>query len=69
MKAERELVIGGPELAGHAMRAGLVDEVHPFLSPVIVGAANRLLMPARGRASSWWASAVSAASSTCTIGS
>jgi dihydrofolate reductase len=37
MKAERDLTIGGPELAAHAIRAGLVDEYHLFLSPVIVG--------------------------------
>ena len=37
MKAEGELSIGGPELAGHAIRAGLVDELRLFLSPVVVG--------------------------------
>jgi dihydrofolate reductase len=37
MKAEGDLTIGGPELAAHAIRAGLVDEYHLFLSPVIVG--------------------------------
>jgi dihydrofolate reductase len=35
--AERELSIGGPELAAHAFRAGLVDEIQLFLAPVIVG--------------------------------
>jgi dihydrofolate reductase len=35
--AERDLNIGGAELAGAALRAGLVDECHLFLSPVIVG--------------------------------
>jgi dihydrofolate reductase len=35
--AERDLAIGGPELAAHALRAGLVDECHLLLSPVIVG--------------------------------
>jgi dihydrofolate reductase len=35
--AERDLTIGGPELAGVAIGAGLVDEVQLFLSPVIVG--------------------------------
>lgn len=29
--------IGGPELAGHAFRAGLVDELQLFFSPVLVG--------------------------------
>ena len=35
--AEREISIGGPELAAQAIRAGLVDEYHLFLAPVIVG--------------------------------
>jgi dihydrofolate reductase len=35
--AQNDLTVGGPELAGHALRAGLVDECHFFLSPVIVG--------------------------------
>jgi dihydrofolate reductase len=39
MKSEREkdLSIGGPGLAAEALCAGLVDEIHLFLSPVIVG--------------------------------
>jgi dihydrofolate reductase len=40
MKAELDMVIGGPELAGQALRAGLVDELHLFLSPVVVGGGN-----------------------------
>jgi len=35
--AEKDILIGGPELAGHAFRAGLVDECQLFLTPVIVG--------------------------------
>ena len=35
--AEREISVGGAELAGHALRAGLVDECHLYLNPVIVG--------------------------------
>jgi dihydrofolate reductase len=35
--AERDLSIGGPTLAAEAFRAGLVDDVHLFLSPVLVG--------------------------------
>ena len=42
-EAERDLLIGGPELAGEAMRSGLVDEYHLFLAPVIVGAGKRAL--------------------------
>jgi dihydrofolate reductase len=39
--ADRDLTVGGPHLAAHALRAGLVDEVHLFLNPVVVGAGNR----------------------------
>jgi len=35
--ADRDLGIGGPELAGQALSAGLVDEIHLLLSPVTVG--------------------------------
>ena len=39
----RELSVGGAELAGHAMRAGLVDELHLFLNPIVVGGGKRAL--------------------------
>jgi dihydrofolate reductase len=32
-----DLTVGGPELAAIALRAGLVDELHLFVSPVVVG--------------------------------
>lgn len=35
--AGRDLSIGGPGLAGRALAAGLVDELHLFLTPVTVG--------------------------------
>jgi dihydrofolate reductase len=35
--AGRDLMVGGPNLAAHAFRAGLVDECHLFIYPVIVG--------------------------------
>jgi dihydrofolate reductase len=35
--AERDISVGGPELAGQAIRAGLVDECHLFVSPIVVG--------------------------------
>jgi dihydrofolate reductase len=35
--ADRDVTIGGPALAAQALRAGLVDELHLFLSPVVVG--------------------------------
>ena len=40
--ADRHLSIGGPTLAAHALRAGLVDEVHLYTSPVIVGGGTAL---------------------------
>ena len=36
--ATRDLSIGGPRLAAQAIEAGLVDEYHLFLTPVIIGA-------------------------------
>jgi dihydrofolate reductase len=41
--AERNLSVGGPELAAQAIEAELVDEVHLFLTPVLVGGGNRAL--------------------------
>jgi dihydrofolate reductase len=35
--AERDITVGGAELAGQALAAGLVDECHLFLSPIVVG--------------------------------
>jgi len=37
LKAQHDLGIGGPELAAEAFAAGLVDDIHLFLCPVIVG--------------------------------
>jgi dihydrofolate reductase len=36
-EAEHDLSVSGPGLAQHAFRAGLVDEVHLFVVPVVVG--------------------------------
>lgn len=38
-----DVSVGGPTLAAEAFRAGLVDEVHLFLHPVIVGGGLRAL--------------------------
>jgi dihydrofolate reductase len=35
--ASRDLTVGGPDLAAQAFRAGLVDECHLVLTPLIVG--------------------------------
>jgi dihydrofolate reductase len=37
VQASRDIGIGGPGLAGHALRSGLVDEVNLFVNPVVVG--------------------------------
>ena len=41
--ATRDISVGGPHLAAQAIKAGLVDEVHLILAPVIVGAGTRAL--------------------------
>ena len=45
MKAEteRDIGVGGPDLAGQALRAGLIDEIRLFLSPIVVGGGTRAL--------------------------
>jgi dihydrofolate reductase len=45
--AAGDLGIGGAELAARAIEAGLVDEYHLFLVPVVVGAGKRALPNAR----------------------
>jgi dihydrofolate reductase len=42
-RADRDLTIGGPELAAQAIEAGLVDEYHLLLVPVVVGGGKRSL--------------------------
>jgi dihydrofolate reductase len=42
-EASRDITIGGAELAGEAIRAGLLDECHLFLVPVLVGGGRRSL--------------------------
>ncbi len=40
---EHDVLIGGPELAAHAFRAGLIDECHLFLIPILVGGGKSAL--------------------------
>lgn len=40
---ERDILIGGPNLAAHAFRAGLIDEYHLFLAPILVGGGKQSL--------------------------
>src|SRR5215203_2298463 len=41
--AGRDVVVGGAELAAQAFRAGLVDECHLFVAPIVVGGGKRSL--------------------------
>jgi dihydrofolate reductase len=41
--AERDVSVGGAGLAAQALAAGLVDELHLFLAPVVVGGGTRAL--------------------------
>lgn len=38
-----DITVGGAELAGRAIGAGLVDECHLFLCPIAVGGGKRAL--------------------------
>jgi dihydrofolate reductase len=41
--SERDLSVGGPALAAEALRAGLIDQVQLFLSPIVIGGGNPAL--------------------------
>jgi dihydrofolate reductase len=41
--ATRDLTVGGPHLAAEALAGGLVDELHLFVVPVVVGGGTRSL--------------------------
>jgi dihydrofolate reductase len=45
MKASesRDISVAGPNLAAQAIKAGLVDECHLFVAPIVVGGGNRAL--------------------------
>jgi dihydrofolate reductase len=40
---DRDITVGGSDLAAQAIRAGLVDELHLFLTPTVVGGGKRAL--------------------------
>jgi dihydrofolate reductase len=44
-ESERDIIIGGAELAGVAIEANLVDECHLFLNPMIVGGGKPAFRP------------------------
>jgi riboflavin biosynthesis pyrimidine reductase len=37
---EKDFDIGGPHVAAEAIKAGIVDEYHQFIAPVIIGSGN-----------------------------
>ena len=41
--AGRDITVGGPDLAAQAIKAGLVDECHLFVAPIVVGGGKRSL--------------------------
>ena len=41
--ADRDICVGGAELAAQAFRAGLVDECHLFITPIVVGGGTQAL--------------------------
>ncbi len=42
-RADRDITVGGPVLAAEAIRAGLVDEIHLIICPVLVGGGKKAL--------------------------
>ena len=41
--SQHDIAIGGPELAAHAFRSGLIDECHLFITPIMVGGGKQSL--------------------------
>jgi dihydrofolate reductase len=41
--AGRDMSVGGPDLAARAIKAGLVDEYHLFVTPIVVGGGKQSL--------------------------
>jgi len=39
----RDITVGGPDLAAQAIKAGLVDECHLFVTPIVVGGGKQFL--------------------------
>jgi dihydrofolate reductase len=42
-QAGRDILVGGPDLAAQTIKAGLVDEWHLFVAPIVVGGGKRSL--------------------------
>ena len=43
LTAKNDILIGGPDIATHAFRSGLVDQIHLFLAPIVVGGGKQSL--------------------------
>jgi dihydrofolate reductase len=42
-EADRDISVAGPDLAAQAFRAGLVDECHLFVNPIVLGGGKQFL--------------------------
>jgi dihydrofolate reductase len=42
-RAVRDIIVGGPDLAAYAIKAGVVDEYHLFVAPSVVGGGKQSL--------------------------
>ena len=42
-RVDRDITVGGPHLAAQAFKAGLVDEIHLLLTPILIGGGNQAL--------------------------
>jgi dihydrofolate reductase len=42
-RAESDISVGGADLAAQATKAGLVDELHLFVAPIVVGGGKQSL--------------------------
>jgi dihydrofolate reductase len=42
-RSTHDISVGGPGLAAEAIKAGLIDELHWFVTPVVVGGGNHFL--------------------------
>jgi riboflavin biosynthesis pyrimidine reductase len=42
-ESDKDFDIGGPHLAAEAIKAGIVDEYHQIIAPIIIGSGNNWL--------------------------
>jgi dihydrofolate reductase len=53
-ESDRDFDIGGPHLAAEAIKAGIVDDYHQFIVPIMIGNGNCWLPKEVKTSSSWW---------------